>query len=111
MKNRLFMCVRLVIEIMLFLTDRQVSPTVEGDVHSVMAPVVSDVVINHGAGEEDHLPAGRAGDEVGHSNTGAGKDGNLAAMEADGTLIASDKLADMQTRTWIPFHLNINQGG
>ena len=85
---------------MLFLTDSS-----DWWMHSVMAPVVSIDVINLGAGEEVHLPAGRAGDKVGHSNTRAGKDGNLAAVEADGAghgpgaLIASVKLADVQPRT------------
>ena len=45
------------------------------------APV--DVFI-HEAGEEVHLPAGRAGDELGHSNIRAGKGGDLSAVvEAD----------------------------
>ena len=38
----------------------------------------------HEAGEEVHLPAGRAGDELGHSNIRAGKGGDLSAVvEAD----------------------------
>ena len=85
--NRLFMysSVRLVMEIMLMLTDSdwwKVFPT-EGGVHSVtqsghinpLAPGVSVDVIIHGAGQEVNLPAGRAGEEVGHSNT---------AVEAEG---------------------------
>ena len=104
--NRLFMysSVRLVKEIMLMLTDSSDWWKVEEGVHSItqsdhinpLAPGVSVDVIIHGAGQEVNLPAGRAGGEVGHSNTAVEAAG---AGHGPGTLIASVTLVDVQPRT------------
>ena len=86
------------------LTDSSDWWKVEGGVHSVtqsdhinaLAPGVSVDVIIHGAGHEVNLPAGRAGEEVGHSNTAVEADG---AGHGPGALIASVNLVEVQPRT------------
>ena len=100
----MYSSVRLVKEIMLMLTDSSDWWKVEGGVHSVpqsdhinaLAPGVSVDVIIHGAGHEVNLPAGRAGEEVGHSNTAVEADG---AGHGPGALIASVNLVEVQPRT------------
>ena len=92
------------LEVMLLLIECQVLtdsrgwwklfPMVE-NVHSVtqsdrsypLAPGATVEVIIHKAGEEVHLPAGSAGDELGHSNNRAGKDVDFpVVVEADNAL-------------------------